>query len=315
MGGKLNAPRAKVSNIESIEASYPVIYLYRRRAPDSGGAGKWRGGVSAEVAFTPRHARRIDVTVNTLGTALSSTNGLSGGYPGGGVTVVLKQRSDIADLWARGRAPLSIEELAGETSMLAAKCAFSLERGDVFVAVPHGGGGIGDPLDRDPMLVVQDVIEGAVSRDMASSMYGVVLAPDSSVDSGATMQLRAAIRSQRLHEAEPVQKQAPMRRPVTASDVTPMGGYLVGTGGIFCGSCKSLLSADGKEVKSYLRRQRRHLAEAGPWVARRWSGDSPWFELWKYFCPNCAQMLAVEQHQRGEDKHWDDYRVDVPVKP
>ncbi len=313
VGGKLNAPRAKVSNIESIEASYPVMYLYRRRVPDSGGAGKWRGGVSAEVAFTPRHARHIDLTVNTLGTAVSSTNGLAGGYPGGGVTVALKKRSDIVALWQRGRLPLNIEDLAGETSMLPGKCAFSLEDGDVFVAIPHGGGGIGDPLDRDPVLVLHDVIEGAVSRELAGSMYGVVFAADSSVDSAATLQARAAIRARRLSEAKPAEKTAALRPPAVSYEVMPMGPYLVGADGIFCGGCKGLLSADAGEVKAYLPHQRQHLAEAGPWVARRWSGDSPWFDLWKYFCPHCAQLLAVEQHQRGEDKHWEDYRVTVPA--
>ena len=312
VGGKLNAPRAKVSSIESIEAAYPVLYLYRRRAPDSGGPGQWRGGVSAEVAFTPRHARNIDMTINTLGTAVSSTNGLSGGYPGGGVTVALKHQSDIATLWKRQRLPLNIEELAGKTSLLPGKCAFSLTEGDVFVAVPHGGGGIGDPLDRDPLLVCHDVLAGAVSREQAARMYGVVLDVGRGVDAEATVQSRAAIRATRLAEADAPRKTAPMARPGQADDAQPMGAYLAGSAGIFCGHCRTRLSADSKEIKPYLACQHRPLAEAGPWVARRWAGDSPSFELWKYFCPHCAQLLAVEQHQRGEDQDWEDYRLGAP---
>ena len=52
-----------------------------------------------------------------------------------------------------------------------------LEPGDVFNGVPHGGGGFGDPIERDPLRVQGDVRQGFVSLDYALRVYGVVLDP------------------------------------------------------------------------------------------------------------------------------------------
>ncbi len=60
-----------------------------------------------------------------------------------------------------------------------------------------GGGGWGDPLDRDPQLVRSDVIEEYISAEVAERDYGVVLRSDRSLDLGATQQLRASIRQMR----------------------------------------------------------------------------------------------------------------------
>ena len=60
-----------------------------------------------------------------------------------------------------------------------------------------GGGGWGDPLEREPERVQWDVIEGYVSADAARERYGVVLTPDLSVDAAATQARRAALRQGR----------------------------------------------------------------------------------------------------------------------
>ena len=71
-----------------------------------------------------------------------------------------------------------------------------MRKGDLFHHVMAGGGGYGDPLDRDPALVLQDVIEEKVSRTHAEEAYGVVIAPGSqpAVDAAATEALRTRLR-------------------------------------------------------------------------------------------------------------------------
>jgi N-methylhydantoinase B len=73
---------------------------------------------------------------------------------------------------------------------------FPLRAGDVVLMESSGGGGHGDPLDRDPADVARDVAEGLVGADPAESVYGVVLA-EGRVDPEATRRRRAAIRAAR----------------------------------------------------------------------------------------------------------------------
>jgi N-methylhydantoinase B len=68
-----------------------------------------------------------------------------------------------------------------------------LEVGDRLVNLTGGGGGWGDPLERDPALVAKDVAMGLISQEQAAKSYGVVLHPGGfAVDDGATARLRAA---------------------------------------------------------------------------------------------------------------------------
>ena len=67
---------------------------------------------------------------------------------------------------------------------------------DAFYVRWNGGGGVRDPLARDPCAVVRDIAEGVVSRDAARELYGVVVAPDGSLDVDATKQRRIAMRGE-----------------------------------------------------------------------------------------------------------------------
>jgi len=74
--------------------------------------------------------------------------------------------------------------------------------GQVVKVVTTGGGGWGDPLEREPAMVQRDVTEGRVSRESAHNDYGVVFAPgvdldDAHIDMAATNSCRAALRAQR----------------------------------------------------------------------------------------------------------------------
>jgi N-methylhydantoinase B len=69
--------------------------------------------------------------------------------------------------------------------------------GQIVRVVTTGGGGWGDPLERDPALVCLDLRQGKVSPEAATAIYGVVLLPDATFDPAATAQRRATLRQQR----------------------------------------------------------------------------------------------------------------------
>jgi N-methylhydantoinase B/oxoprolinase/acetone carboxylase alpha subunit len=69
-----------------------------------------------------------------------------------------------------------------------------IEVGDVYVHRTAGGGGWGDPLERDPAAVAADVVNEKVSVEAAQELYGVALGDDGTVDHNATEALRAGRR-------------------------------------------------------------------------------------------------------------------------
>jgi N-methylhydantoinase B len=309
VGGKLTAPQANVANIESIEGSYPLLYLYRRRTRDSGGAGEWRGGVSAEVAFTVHHASEMDITPNTWGVSLSATGGLLGGYPGGGAAVLLKRDTDIAQQWRSDALPQSFEQLNGAAlEILPAKCSFTMKPGDIFGSVPHGGGGIGDPIRRNPERVAADVRQRLVSAEWANRIYGTVLDGNCALDYEATKLLRQRIRRQRIEEGRSRLPLPPgAGEQLSGELISPYGALYESKGWLFCGDClKSLAPAD-EPVKSYLLRTRRPLASAGPWIGLRKGKDRLDFEIWEYACPHCGALISVEQRHRQDDEDLQDF--------
>lgn len=198
VAGYLQAPRCGAMNVETTEARYPVFHLYRRRAADSGGPGRFRGGQGIETAFTPYEASVVEVITTTFGSDQSGADGLGGGMPGGGANaMLLKDARPLESLRAGGGAT-TLSEFDIRPEPLPSKARFQIRSGDVFVAVTHGGGGYGDPLDRDPALVAEDVRTGAVSAEWAKRAYGVELAAGSGVpDLDATNRLRSALRERR----------------------------------------------------------------------------------------------------------------------
>jgi N-methylhydantoinase B len=73
--------------------------------------------------------------------------------------------------------------------------SIEIDAGDVYVHRTAGGGGWGDPLERDPAAVAHDVANDKVSADAARELYGVALGADGSVDDGGTQALRAGRRN------------------------------------------------------------------------------------------------------------------------
>ncbi|MPZ88253.1 MAG: hypothetical protein GEU81_09290 [Nitriliruptorales bacterium] len=175
----VNQTNGRIASIEIVESEFPTRVRRFEPVPDSGGPGRQRGG----LAFLREYEN-----LQPAQFALRSTRhdmpprGAGSGRPGG-----------------TGR--LLVDPDAAEPRELPARTArHELSPGDVFQLRTPGGGGYGDPLERDPEAVRRDVEEGYVTADRAADDYGVALVmADGSwyVECEATARLRARVRDQR----------------------------------------------------------------------------------------------------------------------
>ncbi len=155
--------------VEEAERNYPVRVLRHELIPDSEGAGEFRGGLGLRKDYCFPDS-------STTFTILSDRDregpwGLWGGRPG--------KRAEYC---------LNPE---GEAVRLGSKVTLELRRGDVVSYRTPGGGGFGQPHERDPQRVLTDVREGKVSAERARAVYGVAVDTTSwTVDAAETERLR-----------------------------------------------------------------------------------------------------------------------------
>ena len=300
--GTITSFASSMGNVEGQEWKLPVLYVYRRRLADSGGAGAFRGGLTAEAALVPYGTEALVLkSTNTAGTDQTNAHGIDGGYPGAGSQTSLVRGVSVRAMIASGAAPADHAGFGGTIEHLPSKAEAVLGPDDVLVFYPAGGGGYGDPLDRDPDAVQADVAEGDVTRGGASDQYGVVIAKDGSLDAEATGALRAQVRGARAGAAvgawvpgTVLTREGTQRIGENLRAVVAEGAQIV-----HCTRCDHLLA--GAHGSAIIRR--RPLSVAGPWRALRWQGDSPNFVLEEVICPGCATLHEVREVRRGDHRN------------
>ncbi len=165
--------RSVIPQLEPLEAQYPFVVAHSRLVPDSGGPGRWRGGLGVEVCIELTAPAVLTVRGDRME---DPPPGAMGGRAGRGG-------------W------FAIERAGGADERLAPKQqGITLQAGDRFVMRTSGGGGLGDPLEREPALVAADVIEGRLTVDGARDDYGVILDESLAVDETATSRARGVLR-------------------------------------------------------------------------------------------------------------------------
>src|SRR5882762_4253949 len=114
------------------------------------------------------------------------------GYPGSVNVYKFKRATDIFERLKERRIPGDIAELKGEEVTLALREENFIQKpDDVYAVIWSAAGGFGDPLERDPEKVRDDVIEQrSVSVEAAREIYGVVITSGGHVDARATAKLR-----------------------------------------------------------------------------------------------------------------------------
>ena len=160
---------------EFLESYFPLRIETYETIADSGGPGKFRGGNGLRIGYRFLEAGEISIHDDRW---LTYPWGVNGGLPG--------QRSKKTLVRANG----SEELLPAKVDRI------KVEAGDLLLSDTWGGGGCGDPLERDPSLVQFDVDAGLVTLEGARR-YGVVLKDDLSVDAAATTTLRKRMASER----------------------------------------------------------------------------------------------------------------------
>ena len=166
--------------VEASEAELPVLFHEVSLWRDSGGAGKWRGGLGYHTKFEWRS--------------------------GEGAATVRRDRHRFAPWGLMGghSGPLcrTLFAPAGEKpAPLPSKGSLTLRPGDCMELWTTGSGGHGPPTERDPRLVLEDIRDGRVSAEAARDLYGVVLDNDK-VDAQATARQRARIQQRAARQQQ-----------------------------------------------------------------------------------------------------------------
>ena len=165
-------------DMEIFECQVPYRITRYEFMQDREGAGEFRGGPAVYIemiADTKPGAPSIIMTGNCDGQVVAPVGSANG--------AIAK-----AEMWIR--------KTDGETRPLRTMSNVPISPGEVVCTIGQGGGGWGDPLNRDPERVLDDVIEGYVSKERALDVYGVVLFPDTSeIDTKATEDLREKMKS------------------------------------------------------------------------------------------------------------------------
>ncbi len=199
-GGFLDSPSAIIANVEDYEFTYPFLYLYRRIQADTGGAGRYRGGATVSMSYIAHDVDAIPTKImHAIGTMQPGSVGIGGGYPSCTNQFVIKRDTNIRELLAAGVLPAELEQIDGELELFEDSIVrTSQRRDDVYRVVAMGGGGYGDPLEREPDRVLRDAVSGAVSVAHARERYGVVIDElTMTVDEGETARVRDEIRAAR----------------------------------------------------------------------------------------------------------------------
>jgi N-methylhydantoinase B len=303
-GGQVRSPICRIGNVEHNEQSFPLLILHRKENTDSGGAGKFRGGNSASVAFIPHGTTHITQDTESSGAAIPTAPGLAGGYPANTNYYRFKRNTDVLQRFARQRLPDGIDEVEGQEELLQLR-QIDIHQGpsDVYEVAFAAGAGYGDPLERDPEAVRKDVYLEDISPRAAREIFRVVLigeGEDLRVDAAATAELRHRALIDRLGR-EPRPYAGP-RLPVMKHITEHL--HLVQRNDahwLTCSRCGQPLSPASENYKLHCHRIVHPIQAASTLIGepRRFIDEAVQFR--QFCCPACGGLIENEVCRASDD--------------
>jgi acetone carboxylase alpha subunit len=233
-------PEANLSDVEQFEPIWPLKWLGRGVQTDGGGYGKHRGGGTiASLYVIEPPAKFVESGAFMSGDKVFLSAGTMGGYPAPARYRYTMTDTNFAEA-AGQQLPLPHEEgdptnpdfarlLKGKLNRTSGQSAsVEFHRYDLIYQTSGGGGGWGDPVERSPQLVLEDLNDGLIFPESAEKVCGVaVVKPfdgDTYVlDADKTVQLRAQIKKERLARAIPTRQfVAKARQDVIEGNFAPI---------------------------------------------------------------------------------------------
>jgi len=196
--------------VESLEAAMPFLYLYRSLHRDSCGHGKFRGGVGMDYAISVYDVPGIAFGSWGFNSKATINQGLFGGYGSPVMPFVRVSNTNLKELFnspdAKDMALPSKSWMTYEKKGIRGEYEADkypspprpVKEYDIVAGGTAGGGGYGDPIERDPQLVMKDLEEGIISHRVARNIYRVAYNQETLlVDEEKTRVLRKAERENR----------------------------------------------------------------------------------------------------------------------
>jgi N-methylhydantoinase B len=293
-GGQSRTPICKLPNVEHTEQTFPLLFLYRKEVIDSGGAGRFRGGLSAESCFVAHHTAAITQDTLSSGNAIPTSLGMMGGYPATTNAYKFKRATDIAERLAARSMPSDIGDVKGEEVTLQLRQeGFIQQPADVYAVMWSAAGGFGDPLEREPEKVREDVIDNrSVSITAAREIYGVVIDSAGRVEAEATRLLRSRRRdaNRRTNGKVTRLKGKAVARLTDNIDLRREKDGLH----LACAKCAAELGPLSDNYKDHCVQRESDVSTANPNIGdyRRYIDDRPVFR--QFFCPGCGALIENE---------------------
>ncbi|MDY6861503.1 MAG: hydantoinase B/oxoprolinase family protein, partial [Thermodesulfobacteriota bacterium] len=314
-------PEVIAGDLETYESVMPFLYLARRQAPDSGGPGKFRGGMGLELIHAVHNTRGIEIVGLGFGKKSSAGPGLFGGHQPGAAEMIIAQNTDSLQWFEKGRGIYDISDvkrLKGEIKDYPPMFAGVMGKsGTIIYSYMDGGAGYADPLDRNPRSVFKDVLEELTSMEYAKDVYGVIITPwvpgvvtDRKtkkallIDERATEEQREKIKHERRLRSEMKKENFTENNNTNPWNmVMRIHEYLgideekrircIKCGHDFCGADDNYkLHALKAEIP-------------GSEIGKHYVQESDFVVYHEFYCPGCTTLLASDVLPAGEPPLWD----------
>ncbi len=215
-------PESDMGNIEIWEQNMPMVYIGRSILPDSGGAGKYRGGCAFISTWLVNKTDHLRLVTSEHSSRVFDNAGMCGGYPAPtcqkhravrqpNLAERIEKRLPLAHTIGTDPAKSDFEKIfEGEHDTVEGPYITRPHKaGDIFSHSYNGGGGFGDVLERDPVKTALDVENGHLTEQAARAVFGIAVKPGDEpgtyvADLETTADLRKEMRARRLSRAVPV---------------------------------------------------------------------------------------------------------------
>lgn len=193
---------------EEQEKKFPWLYLFRNQLERNvHGYGRHRGGIGLSDCFVIHGVPQVRASSVGTGGRFTKNYGLFGGYSGAANPRIVIRNSDVKEQLAASnpRMPVGVRQLVeerviqGDYQFLSPDSRSEVYTDSDVIVLPRGsGGGYGDPLEREPASVLEDLEADLISDDVARDVYAVVRDRRDGVDAEATAAARDEARRARL---------------------------------------------------------------------------------------------------------------------